>query len=322
MSTARRGPVVVGVDGTSSNREAVVNAAWEAERRGLPLRLVHGYLIPTPCLTPLAPLFDDKQLLAAARDRLAETAQAIRSRRPQLPLMTTAVRASGGAALVQESATASLVVIGSPRHGGFAGSPIGSVAAQVVADARSPVLVVPRSEVVPAPVPPPGPVLVGVDGSADSQTALGFGFEEASARGVALVAVHVWSVPQLTGLSRVGGGVHWSADVSRAQLELQENAERILAEAVAGWQQQYPEVTIRRWVVHSFGTARVLLDVAREVAAGLLVIGSRGRSGLAAMVQGSVGQVLISHSEAPVAVLHSDPGAPGETVEPVVTGHA
>jgi nucleotide-binding universal stress UspA family protein len=187
---------VVGVDGTGSNREPLGYAAWEAERRGLPLRLVHGYQVPTPCLTQLAPLSDDPMLLAAAWDRLREIAQAVHARRPQLPLTSSAVRASGGAALVLESAAAGLVVVGSPRHGGFAGSPQGSVAAQVVADARSPVLVVPRSEVVPAPIPALGPVLVGVDGSEDSQTALGFGFEEASARAVALVAVHVWSVSE------------------------------------------------------------------------------------------------------------------------------
>jgi nucleotide-binding universal stress UspA family protein len=67
-------------------------------------------------------------------------------------------------------------------------------------------------------------------------------------------------------------------------------------------------VTVRRWVVHNSGTGRVLLDVAREVAAGLLVVGSCGRSGLSAMVPGSVGQVLISHAEAPVVVVHTQPG--------------
>lgn len=321
MSTVGRGPVVVGVDGTSSNREAVVQAAWEAERRAVPLRLVHGYLVPTPCLTPLAPLLDESRLLAAARSRLAEIARAVRSRRPQLPLTTRAVRASGGAALLRESATASLVVIGAPRHGGFAGTPIGSVAAQVVADARGPVLVVPRSAVVPAPVPPTGPVLVGVDGSADSELALGFGFDEAAARGVALVAVHVWSVPELSGLSRVGGGARWDSDPNRAQLELQETAERILAEAMAGWPERYPQVPVRRWVVHAFGAARILLDVAQEVGTGLIVVGSRGRSGLAAMMPGSVGQVLISHSEATVAVVHPNCArVPAEGAEPVRSG--
>jgi nucleotide-binding universal stress UspA family protein len=303
MSTARPDSIVVGVVDSISSRDAVAYAAWEAERRGLPLRIVHGYLVPTPCLTPLAPLLDEKAMLAAARDRLAQTAQAVRSRRPQLPLATRAVRASGGAALIQESASAGLVVVGAPDLRGFARSPIGSVATQVLANARCPVLVVPRFEIVPAPTPGAGPVLVGVDGSAASETVLGFGFEEALARDVPLVAAHVWSVPEVTGLSALGGGVEWASDWHRAQIQLQETAERTLAEAVAGWQERYPQVTVRRWVIHSFGTARVLLDVAREVSAELLVVGSRGRGAFAGAVLSSVSQVLITHAVAPVAVI-------------------
>jgi len=265
--------------------------------------MVHGYVVPTPCLTPLAPLLDDRTLLTTARDRLAKIAQTVRSRRPQLPLTTRAVRAGGGAALIQESATASLLVVGAPRLRGFARSPIGSVAGQVVGRARCPVLVVRRSEVVPAPVPGAGPVLVGVAGSPADAGVLRFGFEEASARGVALVAAHVWSVPELAGLSAVGGGVEWDSDRVRAQVQLQESAERTLAEALAGWQERFPEVMVRRWVIHSFGTARVLLDVAHEVSAGLLVVGSRGRGAVAGAAFGSVSQVLISHAAAPVAVI-------------------
>jgi len=303
MRTARPEPIVVGVDDSASSRAAVVYAAREAESRGLPLRLVCGYLVPTPCLTPLAPLLDDRTLLASARDRLAETAQVVRSRRPQLPLATRAIRASGSAALIQESVTAGLLVVGAPHLGGFAVSPIGSILAQVVAQARCPVLVVPRPEVVPPPALGTGPVLVGVDGSRTSEAVLSFGFEEASARNVPLIATHVWSVPELSGLSAVGSGVQWASELDRAQVQLQENAERMLAETLAGWQERYPDVVVRRWVVHSFGTARVLLDVAREVSAGLVVVGSRGRGVVTGAVLGSVSQVLFSHAAVPVAVI-------------------
>jgi nucleotide-binding universal stress UspA family protein len=303
MSTARPNPIVVGVDDSISSRQAVVYAAWEAERHGVPLRMVHGYLRPTPCLTQLAPLLDEYALLASARDRLAKTAQRVRSRRPALVLETTAVRASGADALVQESALASLVIVGKPHLGGFSRSPIGSVATQVVVNARCPVLVVPRSDVVPPPIPGAGPVLVGVDGSVTSEDVLEFGFEEAAARGVSLVAAHVWSVPEVTGLSAVGSGVEWDSDRDQAQIQLHETAERTLAEALAGWQERYPQVTVRRWVVHSFGTARVLLDIAHQVSAGLLVVGSRGRGAVAGAVFGSVSQVLISHAVVPIAVV-------------------
>lgn len=146
MATTHPGPVVVGVDDVISGREAVVYAAWEAERRGLPLRVVHGYLVPTPCLTPLIPLLDESQLISAANEGLDTIAQVVRARRPGLPLTTEVVRASGGVALVQESASASLVVIGSPRHAGFDGSLPGSVTVAVSAGGHCPVLVVRRLE--------------------------------------------------------------------------------------------------------------------------------------------------------------------------------
>jgi nucleotide-binding universal stress UspA family protein len=265
--------------------------------------MVHGYLVPTPCLTPLAPLFDEHLLLAAARDRLAEVARVVRSVFPHVPIDTRAVRASGGEVLVQESWTASLVVIGAPRLGGKVGAPAGSVAAHLVANARCPVLVARPSQAVPPQIPDGGPVLVGVDGHEPSAKVLNFAFEEASVRGVALVAVHVWSVPELVGLSRVGSGAAWASDPDQAQLQMHQNAERVLAEALAGWQERYPHVTVRRWVVHSFGGGRVLLDVARAVDAGLLVVGSRGRGALAGAVFGSVSQVLMNHADAPVAVI-------------------
>jgi nucleotide-binding universal stress UspA family protein len=293
MNTVRSASVVVGVDDSASSRQAVVYAAWEAERRGAKLRMVHGYLVPTPCLTPLAPLFDDDELRAAARDKLAETARVVRARRPRLPLETAAVRASGAEALIEESATASLVVLGSPHHGGFARSPIGSVASPVVAGARGPVLVVQRSEVVPAPIPGAGAVLVGVHGLDDSPAVLEFGFEEAAARDVPLVAVHVWS------------GTHVGIESGSRR---QDFAERILAEAVASGHARHPQVRLRRLVVPGPAAARVLLDLAREVGAGLLVIGSRDRRGIIGSRCGSVGSVLLSHAEVPVAVIRPPGG--------------
>ena len=302
MNTARP-RVVVGVDGSRASHEAVVHAAWEADRRALSLRMVHAYVLPTPCLTPLPPLFDENLMSAVARDQLAEAAQVVRSKYPYLPLETKAVRAFGSVALVQESATARLVVIGAPRLGGRAWSPAGPVATQIMASARCPVLVVPPSLAVPPPVLGAGPVLVGVDGYAPSEPVLSFAFDEAAVRGESLVAVHVWSVPELTGLGQVTSGVQWARNPDQAQLQVQENAERILAEALAGWQERYPQVRIRRWVVHNFDTGQVLLDAANEVAAGLIVVGSRGRGTLAGTMLGSVSQSLISHAVAPIAVI-------------------
>ncbi len=171
------GPVVVGIDDPVSAQAAVMQAAWEGERRGSAVRLVHGYLVPTPCLTPLAPLLDERALLLSAEDRLARLSRTVHASRPDLRLEVKVVRASGSEALIEESAGAELVVVGAPHQRGFPGSVMGSVPSRLVLQARCPVLVVRAG----AAGPGPGPVLVGIDGSPADAKVLQFGFDEASA---------------------------------------------------------------------------------------------------------------------------------------------
>jgi nucleotide-binding universal stress UspA family protein len=303
MTSVQAGPVVVGVDYSGRSDSAIACAAWEADRRGLSLLLVHGYLVPTPYLTPLAPLYDDELLVAAAEQGLTGAAAVVRRRYPKLPIAIKVVRGSGGAALIAESASASLLVVGPRGSGGFTGLLLGSVAGQVAAYAHCPVIVQ-RGPDRDGPAPPDrGPVLVGVDGSSGSAAGLSFGFEEAAGRDVALIGVHVWSVPELSGLT---AGLHWAEDPLLAQTQMQETAQRVLAEAMAGWQEQYPQVTIKRSTVHSFAPARILLEAAEEFSAALLVVGSRGHGGFAGMLLGSVGQTLVNQAKIPVAIVHGD----------------
>ena len=48
MTTNPHHAVVVGIDGSDSSHGAFAYAAWEAHRRGRPLRLVHVYSWATP----------------------------------------------------------------------------------------------------------------------------------------------------------------------------------------------------------------------------------------------------------------------------------
>jgi nucleotide-binding universal stress UspA family protein len=305
---AASAPVVAGVDYSQTSAAAASYAAWEAERRGVGLRLVHGY-VPAEQgeEAPPAVPFDDNQRIVAAEEHFAEAMLQVRRDHPQLPVSVKVVAGSGAMSLVNESKTASLVVVGALGGGGFDGLLLGSVAAQVSQHARCPVLVVrpgPTGRI--GPGPGSGPVLVGIDGSSQSVDVLGFGFDEAAARAVRLVAVHVWSVPDVT--ARTVGTV-WSFRPTSARAQLDDAANQILEEALAGWQQKYPQVVVERRTVHGESPAHTLLEVATDVAADLIVVGSRPRGD--GPVLGSVSQALAAHARACVAII--EPGEPTES---------
>jgi nucleotide-binding universal stress UspA family protein len=131
------------------------------------------------------------------------------------------------------------------------------------------------------------PVVVGVDGSRASEVALALALDEASWRGVDLVALHVWSDADM---SMVPG-----MEVSALKLA----ADKTLAERLAGWQERRPEVSVHR-VVELEEPVRRLLDRAEE--AQLLVVGSHGRGGFAGMLLGSVSTTVAQEARVPVIV--------------------
>lgn len=274
-------PIVVGVDGSSSALQAVRWAAAEAARRGVPLRLV------TVCSTPVGlpggvvePAVIQKALRDQGQRWLHEARQAAReisgSPVPDLVLMTASVVP----ALVKESLHASLLVLGTRGLGGFAGLLIGSNAVFLAGRAHCPMVVVRGAE------PARGSVVVGVDGTPTSETAVAFAFADASLHGTDLVAVHAW------------------ADTSPDIDSVQQRAHETLAERLAGWQEKYPDVRVIREVVRDH-PSRALLRHAEH--ARLVVVGTRGRGGFQGLVLGSTGQHLLHHAPCPVVVVRTEP---------------
>jgi nucleotide-binding universal stress UspA family protein len=166
-------PVLVGVDGSASSLAAVELGAWEAKRRRAPLLLVHGYQGEVPQLAygwvPTASL--GTSMRDAARELLAGVEVATHAAHPGLSVRSTVIAGGGASALVELSRNASLVLVGSRGHGGFADLLLGSVAAQVASHAHAPVIVVrppvddPASRGAARLSRTSGPVVVGIDGS-------------------------------------------------------------------------------------------------------------------------------------------------------------
>jgi nucleotide-binding universal stress UspA family protein len=282
-------PVVAGVDGSADARLAADLAAWEADRRHAPLRLVAGFQ-PAALHGMVVVGYDLEDQERELADVLVAEAARIRQRYPELAIATEVVSGAPAGVLVEESASASLVVVGSRGLGGFAALLAGSVSAQVAAHAKAPVIVVrPPAARGTREIPGTGPVLVGVDGSTGSAAAVGFAFEEAAARGSGLLAVYAWGVRTFT-------------QADNPQLE-QWAADEALAEAVSAWAQKYPEVHVERRAIHSLVPVHTILD--ESGGASLIVVGPRGRGGFAGLLLGSVGDGLVRHAATPVAVVHT-----------------
>ncbi|MEV0330231.1 universal stress protein [Micromonospora echinospora] len=132
---AADGPVLVGLDGSELAELAVGQAAEEAARRGVPLVLAHVVAVD-------ARPEDSAGGEQGAGRLLAETAATVRQRHPELAVAERVLRsAEPASALVEASADAALVVVGSRGRGGFAGLLLGSVSQALVQHARCPVLV-------------------------------------------------------------------------------------------------------------------------------------------------------------------------------------
>ena len=286
-------PVVVGVDGSESALHAVRWAAEEALRRHVGLRIVHAYEIPAG----YPPGFVDwhalhEALAAQGRTWLADARAEAERIAPELVVEVVEVKAGAVPALTRMSAEAAVVVLGSRGLGGFTGLLVGSTAVGLAARGHCPVVVVRGHDRT-------GPVVVGVDGTPVGEAAIAFAFAAADARGVELVAVHTWT-DLLLEVAFAGGAD--ALDFSR----LAQQAEEVLGERLAGWREKYPDVHVTRHVSRE-RASRALLRYAE--AAGLVVVGSRGRGGFRGLLLGSTGQHLLHHAPCPVAVVRTTPEA-------------
>lgn len=290
-------PVLAAVDGSPSSDRAVRWAAREARRRRLPLRVMHVYTWPVSGYPP--GLTVTVELREALRDESVHVVRrAVHIARDEVPDARVSSASLCGATiptLAAESRTAAMVVLGSRDLGAVTGVVAGSVGIGLTAYGHCPVVVV-RGD---GELPVSGPVVVGVDGSPAGEAAVPFAFEEASLRGVPLVAVHVWS-------ERFNEAAYWEGYLTADWSPREERAKVVLAERLAGWQEKFPDVEVER-VVRRGDPARTLLH--RATRAQLLVVGTHGHGGLTGLALGSTSHALIRHATIPVAVVRPHPAA-------------
>ncbi|HLN75773.1 MAG TPA: universal stress protein, partial [Nocardioidaceae bacterium] len=214
------------------------------------------------------------ELEADARDRIAG-ARTAHAELEMVSIPPTQV-------LIEASSRAGTVVVGARGHSLLSGVVLGSVSQHVARHASCPVVVA-RTPYDPESTR----VVVGVDGSTGSRKALEFAFEHAARHGDEVTAIHAWR--------------NASRDFSSESLvEEIRAAERILAEALAGFAEQFPAVKVNSEAVPT-APSRVLADASQ--AAALVVVGSRGLGAFAGLLLGSVSQSVLHHAQCPVAVV-------------------
>jgi nucleotide-binding universal stress UspA family protein len=283
--------IVVGVDDSPAAKAAVEWGARDAELRRIPLTLVDAI---SPNLTswwnkPLPPGLAQwqkdhgRRLLDDAIKIVEKTCQ----HGGPTTIHTEVLSSAAVPTMIDLSQDAEMVVTGSDGSDSWSNRLLGSVSSGLIRHAHCPVAITHAEEPL-APRRGQAPVLVGIDGSSESELATAIAFEEASRRNVGLIALHAWSDVDVSDWP----DVDWPA--------AQSMSEQKLAERLAGWSEQYPDVNVHRIVVRD-QPARQLVTHSAE--AQLIVVGSRGRGGFGEMVVGSVSESVALLARTPVIVV-------------------
>lgn len=277
--------IVVGVDETENSLVALDAAATEAALRGRPLHVLHADPFAGPRTVPpdRRPSDSGDWILDRAVDRA-------RGVEPAVETDGAVVRSFAQQALIDASQTAELVVIGDRGLSALQRVVVDTIAGGLATRAACPVLVTRGLG------GPDAPIIVGVDGSPAGAAAVGFAFAEADLRECGLVAVHAWSRP-------IAHDPSHRLPVVFDEDAIQGAAERLVAEALAGWRERYPGVRVEERLVH--GHPRGALT---EAATGsqLIVVGTRGETLLTAAGLGSVTSHLLHNAPSPVVVVPAE----------------
>jgi len=195
-----------------------------------------------------------------------------------------------------------VLVCGSRGLGGFSRALLGSTSSALLHHARVPVLVVPAGAGA-----LDGPALIGYDGSDGAREAV-----RAAARllpGRAALVAHAWSSPvrrSIAGSALLSAPIEELHEIAGDLEELFRAAAGDVAEEGAALARERGLDAKALPLEAAPGAWRALTAAAAEVAAALIVAGSRGRGAAASTVLGSISSALVHNAGLPVLIVHGD----------------
>ena len=278
-------PIVVGIDGSVGSRAALGWAIDEATRRKVPLELVHSW---RPMYHTARDPAGDAEAELVAREHghalLTAAAATVTRSTPHPTVTTRLLRGRPSAALLDAATDAQLLVVGARGVGGFAGLSLGSVSLHVVTYSACSVVIVRSAREV-------GPVIVAIDGSAESGVVLRAALDEATLRATSLVVMSALFVhSQAEGVldrerafAAAKAHANWSLEQLLRDVSTENDAIEITQTLPVG----YP--------------AEVLAKASLN--AQLLVVGSHGGGGFSGMKLGSTAHAVAHNAHCTVMVV-------------------
>lgn len=138
-------------------------------------------------------------------------------------------------------------------------------------------------------------LIVGIDGSPEAERALAWAATEAARRNAVLLVLHTYNWQDLE--THTPMGAPFAAEARR-------QAEELVSEAVATARRIAPGVAVHGQTL--FGQAAATL-VEASAAGATVVVGNRGRGGVASLLLGSVSQKVAVHAHGPVVIVRGRP---------------
>jgi nucleotide-binding universal stress UspA family protein len=292
--------IVVPLDHSDVSEAALPLAAYLAERRGIPMTLLH--------VLEMSPEFSAYVHGVSEVDALMELEQASQKYLNELAAGIAGVevdvavlRGRPASQLVEyvDKLENPLVVMSSHGHSGFRRMMLGSVAARVVQTVAAPVMIVRATEEgsdvqVPSQIQR---VVVPLDGSSFAEHALNATYELVTRKDIEIRLVRV---PEIAAYPATMYGAASYEAVDAYMDAMRSEAETYLTGIVERLKDHEGEIS---WEIREGAASVAILEAAKDFNADLIAMASHGRTGFRRFLMGSVAEQVLREAHVPVMLV-------------------